>query len=204
MSGKHPWKRTFRTESFDKKAGMSNAFYELKHEIGADYFTVERNHDFSFPLHMHRFFELILIQEGSMTVTVEKRDYVLCETAYYVQPKRKVAIIHNDFKLCYDKHSRKFELYDLSYDPREEHNLFYPEFYDTDRKCWYSLNQRFYYPNWQAVAGEKELLQNIFSGMWRNGTFLEELEQKILFELKQVYSRLQLEKAKQKIVNIGK
>ena len=34
--------------------------------------------------------------------------------------------------------------------------------------------------------------------------YLEELEQKILFELKQVYSRLQLEKAKQKIVNIGK
>ena len=56
---------------------MNSAFYELKHEIGADYFTVERNHDFSFPLHMHRCFELILVQEGSMTVTVEKRDYVL-------------------------------------------------------------------------------------------------------------------------------
>lgn len=56
---------------------MNNAFYELKHEIGADYFTMERNHDFSFPLHMHRCFEIILVQEGSMTVTVEKKDYSL-------------------------------------------------------------------------------------------------------------------------------
>lgn len=56
---------------------MSNAFYELKHEISADYFTVERNHDFSFPLHMHRCFEIILLLEGSMTVTIEKQDHCL-------------------------------------------------------------------------------------------------------------------------------
>lgn len=56
---------------------MDNIFYELRHEIGADYFTVERNHDFSFPLHMHRSFEIILLLEGEMTVTVEKREYPL-------------------------------------------------------------------------------------------------------------------------------
>ena len=56
---------------------MNNAFYELKHEIGADYFTVERNHDFSFPLHMHRCFEIILLLEGSMTVTIEKTEHLL-------------------------------------------------------------------------------------------------------------------------------
>lgn len=56
---------------------MNHAFYELKHEIGAEYFTVERNQNFSFPLHMHRCFEIILLLEGSMTVTVEKKVYVL-------------------------------------------------------------------------------------------------------------------------------
>ena len=56
---------------------MNNAFYELKHEIGADYFTMEQNHDFSFPLHMHRCFEIILLLEGEMTVTIEKKDYLL-------------------------------------------------------------------------------------------------------------------------------
>ena len=56
---------------------MNHAFYELKHEIGAEYFTVERNQNFLFPLHMHRCFEIILLLEGSMTVTVEKKVYVL-------------------------------------------------------------------------------------------------------------------------------
>lgn len=44
---------------------MNSAFYELKHEISADYFTVERNSNFSFPLHMHRCYEIILLIEGS-------------------------------------------------------------------------------------------------------------------------------------------
>jgi len=136
--------------------------------------------------------------------TFAKRDYILCETAYYVQPKRKVAIIHDSFKLCYDKHSRRFELYDLSHDPWEEHNLFYPEFYDTDRKCWYSLNQRFYYPNWKKAMDEKEYLLQKFEQMWKTGTFFEELKQKIIFNLKQLYSRLQQKKSMKTIVNIGK
>ena len=58
---------------------INTAFYELKHEIGADYLTVERNRDFSFPLHMHRCCELILLLEGSMKVTVEKDEYVIHE-----------------------------------------------------------------------------------------------------------------------------
>ena len=66
---------------------MNNAFYELKHEIGADYFTVERNHDFSFPLHMHRCFEIILLLEGSMTVTIEKKEYLLtADDMIFVKP----------------------------------------------------------------------------------------------------------------------
>lgn len=50
-------------------------FYEIKHGIGADYFTVERNSDFSFPLHMHRCYEIILLLEGSMRVRIEGQEY---------------------------------------------------------------------------------------------------------------------------------
>lgn len=56
---------------------MSNAFYELKHEISADYFTLERNRNFSFPLHMHHSFEIILLLEGSMKVCIEKEVYTI-------------------------------------------------------------------------------------------------------------------------------
>ncbi len=56
---------------------MNSAFYELKHEISADYFTVEQNRDFSFPLHMHRCYEIILLLEGRMKITLEKQEYVI-------------------------------------------------------------------------------------------------------------------------------
>lgn len=132
------------------------------------------------------------------------REYVMCETAYYVQPKRKIAIIHNQFKLSYDKETKKFAMYDVIRDEAEEHNLFYPEFYDTDRRCWYSLNQRFYYPDWKLVDSEKEYLLGIFNSIWKKGRFHEELMQKVLFRLKFLYSKLSQKRAKRKIINIGK
>ena len=56
---------------------MKEFFYELKHDIGADYFTVEEAESFSFPMHMHRCYEIILLGEGSMHVRIEKSEYVL-------------------------------------------------------------------------------------------------------------------------------
>ena len=56
---------------------MSEFFYELKHDTGADYFTVEHGQDMSFPLHMHRCFEIILITEGHMRVRIEQESYPL-------------------------------------------------------------------------------------------------------------------------------
>lgn len=134
----------------------------------------------------------------------ERREYVLCETAYYVQPKRRVAIVHGRYKLVYDKETKRYALYDVIRDEAEEHNLFYPEFYDVDRRCWYSLNQRFYYPEWHLVEEEKQYLLNVHKEMWKNGGFFEELVQKVMFRLKFLYSRLSQKKAKRKIVNIGK
>ena len=54
---------------------MDLFFYENKHEISADYFTVEENRDFSFPMHMHRCFELIYVLEGSLEVHIERETY---------------------------------------------------------------------------------------------------------------------------------
>ncbi len=55
----------------------STVFYEIKHGVGADYFTVERNRDFSFPLHMHRCYEAVLLLEGEMKVRIEKEEHSL-------------------------------------------------------------------------------------------------------------------------------
>lgn len=52
-------------------------FYELKHPVNVDYFSVERGENFSFPSHIHYHFEIIMLTEGEMTVTVGSNEYIL-------------------------------------------------------------------------------------------------------------------------------
>lgn len=54
---------------------MRDFFYELKHDIGAEYFTVEQGTDLSYPPHMHRCYEIILLREGAMRVRIEQEAY---------------------------------------------------------------------------------------------------------------------------------
>ena len=133
---------------------------------------------------------------------LEKQKFVYCETAYYAQPMRKMAIVHEHYKLVYDKYVKRFFLYDLEWDKTEDLNLFYPEFFDTDRRVWYSLNQRFYYPYWDEAHKEKEILLEEWKRVWHNGTFLEEMKQKLKFLLRVVY--MKYKSTPKTIINIGK
>lgn len=134
----------------------------------------------------------------------QKRDFIICETAYYAQPCRCMAIVHDRYKLIYNKQTKKYGLYDLLWDKNEEMNLFYPEFYDIDRHAWYSLNQRFYYPHWEEAHEAKKVLLYKMQAIWQNGTFLEEIQQSLLHRVKLIISKLSSKKKKRKITNIGK
>ena len=52
-------------------------FYQLSHPATVDYFVVEQGKDFSFPAHIHPCFELIIIEEGEMTVELDGINYTL-------------------------------------------------------------------------------------------------------------------------------
>lgn len=130
--------------------------------------------------------------------------YVMCETAYYAQPKRKIAIIKDNYKYCYDKETKLEELYDLSFDKEENHNLVYPEFYDTDRFLWYSTAQCFYYPYWTESEEMLRELRFIRNEMWKNGTIYEELYNKLMHKLKCKYKSIKMSKPGTVIKNIGK
>jgi arylsulfatase A-like enzyme len=157
------------------------------------------NHDtINFPTTTTQLLELFGICE------FVQREIVIIETAYYVQPMRKIAIIHGKYKLVYSKEEKIFFLYDLEWDKNEDLNLYYPEFYDIDRTCWYSLNQRFYYPYWADVADEKKQLVGKFNEIWKNGNFVEELKQKVLFKMKRILSQFTIYKKAKTIINIGK
>ena len=128
----------------------------------------------------------------------------MCETAYYAQPKRKIAIISGKYKYCYDKETKKEYLYDLEFDPEENHNLVYPEFYDTDRFLWYSTAQCFYYPYWGEAQNELVKLRGIKNEMWKNGKFFEELYNKFMHRLKCLYTKIKLAHPSDDIKNNGK
>lgn len=130
--------------------------------------------------------------------------YVMCETAYYAQPKRKIAIVSGKYKYCYDKETKKEYLYDLEFDPEENHNLVYPEFYDTDRFLWYSTAQCFYYPYWGEAQNELVKLRGIKNEMWKNGKFFEELYNKFMHRLKCLYTKIKLAHPSDDIKNNGK
>ena len=56
---------------------MAIVFYEIEHGIGTNHFLYERNTNHSFPLHMHRCYEMVLMLEGEMCMQVEEQHYRL-------------------------------------------------------------------------------------------------------------------------------
>ena len=54
-------------------------FYELSHIGTSDYFKKEEGEDFSFPPHLHQCFELILVTNGSMEITINGQNHALKE-----------------------------------------------------------------------------------------------------------------------------
>lgn len=58
---------------------MGTVFYEIEHGIRTSHFLFEKNYDHSFPLHMHRCFEMVFMLEGELTINVDNRIYDLKE-----------------------------------------------------------------------------------------------------------------------------
>ncbi len=52
-------------------------FYQNTHKLSPEYFIVERKSDFAFPLHLHRHYEAIIIDEGDMLVQVNCDEYII-------------------------------------------------------------------------------------------------------------------------------
>ena len=78
--------------------------YEWKHIMDAEYFVVEKKADFSYPLHIHYCFEIILITEGDMEVTVDGRVHSLTAgDAALIFPNQIHALhtpVHSCHTLC--------------------------------------------------------------------------------------------------------
>lgn len=64
-------------------------FYQNHSSLAKEGIKLENGIDFSFPMHLHSGFELIVVTEGEMQVTVDGNDYALCqEDAILVFPNQ--------------------------------------------------------------------------------------------------------------------
>lgn len=76
-------------------------FYETKHRLDDEYFTVEKGESFNFPAHLHPCYEFITVTEGNLCVTVDGNTYdINCGEAVLIFPNQ----IHSLESKSYNKH----------------------------------------------------------------------------------------------------
>lgn len=117
------------------------------------------------------------IQLGEMILEhkVTRLPYVLCDSQFYAQPYRKLAVIKDHFYYIYNKADKTEELYDIQLDPNQEINLLASFFWkDRDRHCETDIRQVIYYPFWEDVEKNANELREIKNGIWKTGTRREE------------------------------
>ena len=121
-----------------------------------------------------------LILNGKIT----KRDFIYSDTAYYCQPHRKLAIIHDGFSYIYNKEGSSEELYDIINDPSENCNLLLPNYKDPDRHLSSPVREYYYSPHWDNIASILSAFRNEKKRIWRHGPWATEFYQKNLRKAK--------------------
>ena len=104
---------------------------------------------------------------------IPEDEFVYSDCAYYAQDSRKLAIIHKNYKLIYNKAAKTEELYDLRFDPTEQCNIIKKIVVDVDRKINYALDQVYYYPYWDEAEKEYQILKSELNRIWVEGTWFE-------------------------------
>lgn len=102
--------------------------------------------------------------------TVCKREYILSDSAYYAQPRRKLAIVYRNYKYIYNKIDKSEELYDLSWDPSENFNLISDRVFDGDRKMTCISSEYYFYPLWNKLPEIRKHVRAIKDSIWREET----------------------------------
>ena len=113
--------------------------------------------------------------------TVPHRDFLFADTAYYAQPHRKLAILHDEFLYIYSKQGKKEELYDLRYnDGYERCNMMYDTFYDVDRQITTMTRELFFSPRWDEAARLRQVFRDKRREVWRDPPAAAALKERAL------------------------
>ncbi len=106
---------------------------------------------------------------------IPQREYVYSDCAYYMQPRRKLAIIKGNYKYIYNKRTKTEELYDLQFDPEENCNIVSDRIYDIDRRVMTPLKQVYFYPRWDEAKEALNELRQEKNRIWRQENMLQHI-----------------------------
>lgn len=106
---------------------------------------------------------------------IPRNDFIYSDSAYYAQPHRKLAIVHNEYRYVFNKKDGGEELYDIDLDPNEERNLIFDHFYDVDRKISTSLSEMYFYQKWEQANKMREVMRAERKRIWREPPLAEKV-----------------------------
>lgn len=121
---------------------------------------------------------------------ITPREFVFSDSAYYAQPQRKLAIIHEDFAYIFNKADGSEELYDLIYDHNERCNLLKAYDYDPDRKITSPVRDYYFSPHWDHVEEIATVFRKKRDEIWRNAPKTQELKEKYMRQIKNFIVKL--------------
>lgn len=73
-------------------------YYEKREELNKEWFVIEENENFSFPTHLHRWYEIIFLKEGTMDVVIDGTVHSLQKNdSVFVFPNQTHQLINRNF-----------------------------------------------------------------------------------------------------------
>lgn len=115
------------------------------------------------------FFDLIFNRK------IVEREFVIADSTYYAQPRRKTAIIYGKYRYIYNKETKTEELYDVEWDPNQNFNLISDWHDDSDRHQRSLSRELYFYNNWDELPDIREKLRAEKDRIWRDLSRSEKL-----------------------------
>lgn len=98
---------------------------------------------------------------------IPQREYVISDSAYYGQLRRKTAIIYGKYRYIYNKYDNTEELYDVEWDPCQQFNFISDNYVDDSRGAISPAIDYYFYPWWDNLPEIRIKVREIKNSIWR-------------------------------------
>ena len=98
---------------------------------------------------------------------IPQREVVYCDSAYYAQTNRNLAVLWGKYRYIYHKKTGREELFDIEWDPNQDFSLFSDWNYDVDRHVQTPSRELYFYPDWEKLPEVREKLRAYKDAIWR-------------------------------------